>query len=343
MIVRSALMISARVYDDSRTAQLVASPEEFDSLKEALNDTRIGGFGRIYTQQGENGASAQQAIAQFYHNREHHELLLLYISGFELIVHNDKIYFIDQDTDMDALEETAIPADFVRKAIGNCRAEQKILLLDCFSRSEMDQTQRNKKEERLANFSQKTNCTVLTSQDTLETIRSGEGKKNPGFTESIINGLSTGDADLDGRGYITEDELFLHVYKNMSQHGTAPNLFLSANRNKKHIQVAKNIKFSSLPEYATEDDTLNFARFIRLISKQKNSETEQEKETFRKVIRFQPEVTFIKRMLRAVLVASLFSTLAAWITNEPIGKAISIAVIVLFGLIADDLVRRKFS
>ncbi|MEL7340526.1 MAG: hypothetical protein AAGM67_08580, partial [Bacteroidota bacterium] len=94
-MVRSALMLSARLYDDNRTAQLVASPAEFDALKEALNDTRIGGFGRIYTQQGESCAAAQQAMSQFFHNREPHELLLMYMTGYELISHNDEIYLVD--------------------------------------------------------------------------------------------------------------------------------------------------------------------------------------------------------------------------------------------------------
>lgn len=342
-MVRSALMLSARLYDDNRTAQLVASPAEFDALKEALNDTRIGGFGRIYTQQGESCASAQQAISQFFHNREPHELLLMYMTGFELMNHNDQIYFIDVNTDLNAIEETAISAKFIHDTVKESKSDRKVLLIDCFSREEMDQKTRDSKELRLANFSRETHSIVLTSQDTVRTIRTEKGQKNPGFTESLIKGLSTGEADLDQRGYITENELFLYIYKQMSKLGTAPNLFLSDHEEIPRVRLGRNIKFSSLPEYASEDDSLNFARFLRLIGERKKLETETEKDTIGKVIRFQPEVIFIKRLARAAIVTGVFSALAAWITNEPISKAIAIALIVLLGLVLDDFLRRRFN
>lgn len=343
MIVRSALMLSARLYDDNRTAQLVASPAEFDALKEALNDTRIGGFGRIYTQENESCAAAQQAISQFFHNREPHELLLMYMTGFELISHNDEIYFIDVNTDLAAIEETALSAKFIHDIVMDCNSERKVLLIDCFAREEMDQLTRDAKELRLANFSRETHSIVLTSQDTIKTIRAEDGQKNPGFTESLTKGLASGDADLDQRGYITENELFLYVYKQMSKFGTAPNVFLSVHADIERIQLARNIKFSSLPDYANDDDSLNFARFLRLVGQRKELETETEKDTLSKVIRFQPEVTFLKRLARAAIVTGIFSAVAAWITNEPISKAVLIALIVLFGLVIDDLLRKKFN
>ncbi|MEM6345803.1 MAG: hypothetical protein AAF927_18055 [Bacteroidota bacterium] len=342
-MVRSALMLSARLYEDNKTAQLVASPAEFDALKEALNDTRIGGFGRIYTQENESCAAAQQAISQFFHNREPHELLLMYMTGFELINHEGEVYFVDINTDMESLEETAISASFIREVVKNCKSESKVLLIDSFARTLMDQQTRDEKELRLANFSAETRSVVLTSQDTLKTIRTEGGQKNPGFTESIIQGLASGDADLDQRGYISENELFLYVYKQMSKFGTAPNLFLSDHEDIERIRLARNIKFSSLPEYADDDDSLNFARFLRLVGQRKNLESEREKDTLRKVIRFQPEVTFLKRLARAGIVTGIFSALAAFITKVDITKAILIALIVLFGLVVDDLLRRRFN
>ncbi|MEL7530575.1 MAG: hypothetical protein AAFN10_04670 [Bacteroidota bacterium] len=342
-MVRSALMLSARLYEDNKTAQLVASPAEFDALKEALNDTRIGGFGRIYTQENESCAAAQQAISQFFHNREPHELLLMYMTGFELLNHEGEVYFVDINTDMEALEETAISASFIRDIVKNCKSESKVLLIDSFARTLMDQQSRDQKELRLANFSAETRSVVLTSQDTLKTIRTEGGQKNPGFTESLIQGLSSGDADLDQRGYISENELFLYVYKQMSKFGTAPNLFLSDHEDIERIRLARNIKFSSLPEYADDDDSLNFARFLRLVGQRKSLESEREKDTLRKVIRFQPEVTFLKRLARAAIVTGIFSALAALITKVDISKAILIALIVLFGLVVDDLLRRRFN
>ncbi|MEL6593770.1 MAG: hypothetical protein AAFQ68_26955, partial [Bacteroidota bacterium] len=288
-------------------------------------------------------AAAQQAMSQFFHNREPHELLLMYMTGYELISHNGEIYLVDINTDMNAIEETSIPASFIKQVVKDCKADNKFLLIDCFSRDEMDQQSRNGKEVRLEQFAQETQSVILQSQDTSKTIRTAEGKKNPGFTESVIAGLSSGEADLDRRGYITENELFLYVYKHMSRYGTAPNLFMSAHDEVDRIRIARNINFSSLPEYADSDDSLNFARFLRLVGQRKNLDTETEKETLGRVIKAQPEVTFLKRLARAALVTGLFSALAAWLTDTPIVQALLIALIVLGGLVVDDLLRRRFS
>ncbi len=342
-MIHSALMLRAPLIENPELGQLVATQEEFDALKEALHNSSIGGFGRLTTKQGRDIAEVKDEIERFYSNRETVEFVLMYMTGYEIIEENGEFYFIDQSTDLQNLAATSLPSLYLRDQLEQCAADRKMLIIDCFSRHSMDEEERNLTQVRLEEFSQTTGAIVLTSQDTLSTIRTKDGRKNPGFTESIAEGLMTGGADMDQRGYITEEELFLYVYKKMRLYGTSPNLFLSSCEDHERVKIARNINFSSLPTFAGEDDTLNFGRFLRLISQRRKADTLREKAAMKKVIRFQPEVTFLKRLFRAAIVIAVSSGIAAWITEEPIAKAIQIALIVLAGLVIDDFLRRKFT
>lgn len=342
MIVRSALMISTPTDDDQEIADLVATSDEFLQLREVLNNPKIGGFGRITSLADSDCAKGKTEISRFFQNRESHEVLLLYLNGFELINVEDRIYFTDKNSDTGNLEETTISARFIHDAMKDCGAKQKILIIDCFSRHEMDAKRKDEKEARLVRFSRATKSFVLTSQDTIGTAKTAEGIKNPKFTASLVEGLRTGDADLDRRGYITEDELFLYIYKRMNEHGVTPNLYLTSSNENKRIRIATNIQFSDIPVYAQEDSAIDFGRFFRLVKKRKDA-SEIEKNSLNKVIRRQPEIIFIKRLGKALLTGVIAGSLAGVLTSVPVYKSILIAVIVLVAIVAEGLISRAVS
>ncbi|MEZ4825980.1 MAG: hypothetical protein R3C61_06760 [Bacteroidia bacterium] len=342
MIVRSALMISTPSSEDAQIASLVATPQECLALREVLNNPKIGGFGRMSSLMESDCAKAKREIVRFFQKREFHELLLLYLNGFEIVSEGDRLFFADSKTDPASLEETSLSARFIYDAMKDCAAEQKILIIDCFSREEMDAEKKFHKENMLAEFSRATQSFVLTSQDTLGTSQTAEGIKNPKFTATLTEGLKTGDADLDQRGYISEDELFLYTYKKMNQFGIAPNLFLSSTNQRKRIRVATNIRFSELPPYVEENDAIDFGRFFRLVQKRAEA-SDEEKRGLRKVIRRQPEVTFIKRISAAVLSGIIAGSVGGLLMNIPMAKSIGLAILVIITIIVQALVGRRLS
>lgn len=342
MIVRSALMISTPSSEDPQVSSLVATPQEFLDLREVLNNPKIGGFGRMASLAQSDCAKAKKEIVRFFQKREFHELLLLYLNGFELVSEGDRLYFTDHNTNPDAMEETSVSARFIYDAMKDCAAEQKILIIDCFSRNEMDAEKKFHKESMLAEFSRATQSFVLTSQDTLGTSQTAEGIKNPKFTATLVEGLKSGDADLDQRGYISEDELFLYTYKRMNQHGIAPNLFLSSTNQRKRIRIATNIRFSEIPPYVEEDGAVNFGRFFRLVQKRMDA-SDEEKRSLRKVIRRQPEITFLKRMSAAVFSGIIAGIIGGLLIGVPILSSIGIALLVIVTIITQALIARKLS
>ena len=343
MFVRSALMISAPVYDAETTQKLVASPDEFSRLRELFQDTRIGKFGTITPLPETDFQTAKNEIERFFENREFHELLLFYITGYELVNIEGEIFFVDKDTDPQNVEETSVPARFIYDLVKDCKAEKKFIIIDCFSREEVDQERKSFREKRLADFSNATNSVVILSLDTVGTTFTDSGTKNPGFTESLILGLETGDADLDGRGYITEDELFIFVYKHMNKHGVAPNLFISSLEGDDRLRIAQNVQFASMPEYAKEDSAINLSRFFKLVGSRKQMKSEKERESLRNVIRAQPEITALKRISRALLVAALAGLLVSLLFDIAIGRAIGISLFVIFVVVLDGILSQVFS
>lgn len=342
-MVRSALLISAPTNQDQQFANLVATPQQYDTFKHALKDPKIGGFGRMYCHKGKDVQTAKEAITDFFTQRERMEVLVMYMTGYELIDRQGSLYFTDVNSNINDLENTAIPVEEMKEVIESSQAERKMLIIDSYSSQPLSQDERDQIQTQLATFSRNSKVISLISQDTIHTIKGNDGVVNPGFTESLLKGLETGQADLDQRGYITEEETFLYVYKEMSQYGTAPNLYFNLPLDPHRVKLARNIQLSSLPTYANEDDSLNMARYLRLLKLRRQANNQQEKDTIENVIDSQPETTFLRRLARAAIVVCLFSLMGAWITGVSILSAFAIAVVILIGLLADDFLRRNFS
>jgi len=332
MLVRSALLISASPPQDEKIAGLVAKPEEVEALKNVLVDEKIGFFGRVQSMIEDDVGKIKAEIDHFFGAREHHELLLFYLSGFELINEKGEIYFINSHTDPNRLEETALSATYLRQKFKECKARQKVFVLDCYSRNPLDEKDRREKELRLKKFTRATGAVVLTSQDTMETAYRDDGSQNPGFTETLVQGLKTGDADFDGRGYITENELFLYIYQQMNAKGTAPNLFLSTPEAGPRIKIAKNIKFSTLPEMAKEQSSLDFRRFMRLWKGRKEVTNAKELASLREVLSYQPEMIFLRRLGWGVLITLVVGSAGSLLLSLPLDKGLLLALLVFISL-----------
>lgn len=332
MFVRSALLISASEYSEPDIATLVAKPQDVDTLKGLLVDTKVGGFGKVQSMIEDDCQKLKQEIERFFRQREHHEVLLLYLSGFEILDTGEDVFFANAHTDSQRPEETALPSAFLQEHLKGCAARQKLLIVDCFARHPLGQAERDHIDAHLRAFTRSTQATILTSQDTLKTAYRDDGGKNPGFTETLMEGLRTGDADLDGRGYITENELFLYTYQRMNQFGTAPNLFLSVSEAVDRIRIASNIQYSTVPEMAQEDSSLNIGRFMNLWRSRKEVETEEQRKSLNKVLSYQPEVIFFRRLGWGLLISLAVGIAGSLLLQVALWKGTTLSLAVFVGL-----------
>jgi hypothetical protein len=214
---RYALLIANTDYQDEGLRRLEAPAQDTEALQKLLADPGIGNFAaKVLVDQPHY--IVQEAIEDFFSIRKRDEMALLYISGHGLIDDDFHLYFATINTQRKRLLSTAVPAEFVNKLMTRSRSREKVLLLDCCHSGAYGRGIGVKADTaiHIKNRFEGGGTVVLTASD--ERQYAFEGDKLTGqatfsfFTRAILDGLETGEADMNKDGLVTFSELaeFVH-------------------------------------------------------------------------------------------------------------------------------------
>jgi WD40 repeat protein len=221
--VRNALIVANAEYADPGLQRLRAPVRDAEALAEVLGDPAIGAFEvRLLVDQPE--ARLRREVASFFADRSPDDTLLVHFSCHGVKDESGQLYFAAADTELVALDATALPAEFVHRQMNKSRSRRVVLLLDCcysgaFARGMQHRADESMDlEERFHGRGR----TVLTASSAMEysfegdTITRDDGTPSV-FTSALVHGLRTGDADRGGDGYVAVDELYEYVYDEVHQ------------------------------------------------------------------------------------------------------------------------------
>lgn len=214
---RLALLVATYRYQDAGLRQLTAPGHDAEALAEVLRDPAIADF-EVTTLINEPLQVVGDAIGEFYDNRRGDDLTLLYFTGHGLKDDQGRLYLAMTNTTRDNLRFTGLSAQQIDDAMESCSSRQKVLVLDCCYSGAFPTSRIVKADPQvdvLDRFRGKGRV-VLTASDA--TQYSFEGNQIVGkgtqsvFTRFLVEGLTTGEADLDGDGDICLDELYSYVH-----------------------------------------------------------------------------------------------------------------------------------
>jgi TonB family protein len=218
---KSALILANWQYEDPLLRALVSPSKDAEALAGVLGDAGIGGFD-VQMLTNEPSYRVCEETEAFFGDRNRDDLLLFYFSGHGVTDDDGQLYYAARNTLHKRLRSTAVSASWVNDVMNQCRSRRQVMLLDCchsgaFARTKSGGTANTGKyflgsspEEGRGKF-------ILTACDAFQ--YSFEGDKVDGvgansvFTGALIEGLRTGQADLDGDGLITLDELYDYVFR----------------------------------------------------------------------------------------------------------------------------------
>src|SRR3954453_2147150 len=225
---RRALLVATGSYADPALAALRAPTGDVASLAEVLGDETIGGF-EVQQLIDRPTEELRKDIETFFGEGRPHDLLLLYVSGHGVLSQGRRFYFATATTSMQLLRSTAIEDSFVNDVMQGSRARSIVLVLDCCHSGAFGKGLAPKSATTVDvehRFEGRGRVTLSASPELEyafeETDPSGINELGPAapgslFTRSLVEGLQSGDADIDEDGRITVDDLYDSVCRRVRE------------------------------------------------------------------------------------------------------------------------------
>jgi hypothetical protein len=213
---RKALIVANFDYQDPALRRLTAPSRDAAALERVLKDPAIGGF-EVETLLNETSSRVSQSMEEFFRfsNPKPEDLLLFYFSGHGLTDEDGQLYFATADTRLvgqNLRGTTAVGAEFVNHVMQRSRSRRQVLLLDCCYSGAFAEALRAKgdRQSGVARHFQGEGRMVLTAsgarQFSLESKEEAVAAPSI-YTGLLVQGLATGEADRDGDGWVSLDEL----------------------------------------------------------------------------------------------------------------------------------------
>jgi Caspase domain len=213
---RFALIVATSRYSDPTLTQLEAPAHDATSLAAVLGTPAIGGF-EVKTLSDRPAPAVMREIEEFFDGRRRDDLVLLYFSGHGILDEGARLYFATADTLVDRPRSTAVPADFVNELMGECRSRRQVLVLDCCNSGAFARGIKAAGSIGTGERFEGRGRVVITASDALQYAFEGERVEGEAigsvFTRMLVDGLQSGQADLNGDGSVTLDELYDYVYE----------------------------------------------------------------------------------------------------------------------------------
>jgi uncharacterized caspase-like protein len=219
MTGKYALIIGNTEYSDSGLAQLTAPGRDAEDFARVLKDQAICGFDDVKLVMNQPEHVVRGMIDEFFDQKKTDDLLVLYFSGHGVRDELGALYLAVQNTIRTRLRSTAVKSDYIRDAMDQSRSKRQVLILDCCNSGAFAQGTKAATGVTIGTasaFEAGYGRIILTASDSTQFAWEGNRvigeTDNSLFTHYLVEGLK-GEADLDGDGSITVDELYDYAYE----------------------------------------------------------------------------------------------------------------------------------
>jgi tetratricopeptide (TPR) repeat protein len=217
-----ALLIACSQYS-SDLSSLSAPDGDIQSLSDVLQNKEIGEY-HVKSIINEPSHLIKQEIESFFYDLKKNDTAVIYFSCHGVKDRLSRLYFACTNTKPTRLLSTSISSEFINDMMRNSACRTQILILDCCYSGAFawEYTKADSKID-VGQYIKGQGKVVLTASDDMQyayiqdSLKKIQNKYSGSiFTNAIIQGLKTGEADLNGDGVITIDELYEYAYRQVT-------------------------------------------------------------------------------------------------------------------------------
>lgn len=210
---RRALLIATSRYRDRSLPDLSGATNDAAELASVLADDAVGGFD-VHTVVDRASYEVAAAIEAFLQGRGVRDLVLLYFTGHGIKGIDGNLYFAAANTDASKLRSSAIAAAWVNETLDACRSRRQMVLLDCCHSGAFAKGIKAGGQVGSTQLLSGRGRVILTASDSIQFALErpdADDLVKSVFTTCLVRGLRTGEADVDGDGQVTLEDLFEYV------------------------------------------------------------------------------------------------------------------------------------
>jgi formylglycine-generating enzyme required for sulfatase activity len=229
MAGRHALLIGISAYGEG-LSPIPSALRDVDAMKQVLLDPKLGGIPeeRLQVLTNSGRMEMESAIENFYANKDRDDLLLLYFSGHgfrqddrQLLLSTSQSRTVSREGRTSVQRPTTLSALDVRAYMDRSRSRRQVVILDCCFSGAFAVGMAVRKDEgglALEDWLGGKGRAVLTSSDAIETSQAaGEGEGLSVYTRCLLEGILTGAADGEGRGWLSPRDLHRYAAQRVAE------------------------------------------------------------------------------------------------------------------------------
>jgi branched-chain amino acid transport system substrate-binding protein len=217
-MAKVALLIAVSEYE-SGLNPLPATIKDVEAMQRVLQNPEIGGF-EVECLLNPDPLQMQTAIENLFLGSQRDDIVLLYFSGHGIKHDNGKLYLATKSTRKNEQGElsraSTVPADFVHDIINDnrSRSRRQVIILDCcfsgaFSPGTKgeDDISLNFEKVQLGGEGRAVLTSSTSTQYSFESV----------YTQYLVQGIETGEADENNDGFISVNELHQYVQRKVQE------------------------------------------------------------------------------------------------------------------------------
>ena len=214
------LIASSRFPEESKLEDLRFPENDVDGLNEILTSQDHGQFTQTFLLKNKLHHEILLKINQVLREAGKNDLVLIYYSGHGKLNPAGKLHLTSTDSVINALEATSIPVSTIRDYVDISSSNKIVLILDCcFSGAAGEAFARGGVDDQLHLVSGGRGTYILTASTGIQVAQEKESDQYGVFTKHLIEGIKSGEADLDSDGRITMGDLYRYVHDKVLDEG----------------------------------------------------------------------------------------------------------------------------